>query len=62
MHHLGIGYAHRGTPILMIIDANTVTITHRNTGEILSEHQIDPTKTYWRNQKREPGRWPDSQP
>jgi len=28
------------------------------TGEILSTHQIQPEKTYWRNQQRTPGRWP----
>ncbi len=44
MHHLGIGYAHRGKPIL-----------------ILSEHDIEPDRTYWRNKSREPGRWPGSQ-
>jgi transposase InsO family protein len=61
MHHLGIGYAHRGEPILMLIDHDTVTVTHRTTGEILSEHTIQPHRTYWRNNSREPGRWPGSQ-
>ena len=61
MHHLGIGYAHRGTPILILIDTTTVTVTHRTTGEILSEHDIDNTRVYWRNKNREPGRWPGSQ-
>lgn len=61
MHHLGIGYHHRGTPVLILIDATTVTVTHRTTGEILSEHTINPAKTYWRNNQKEPGRWPGSQ-
>jgi transposase InsO family protein len=61
MHHLGIGVTHRGTPVLILIDATTVTITHRVTGEILSEHDIQPAKNYWRNKNKEPGRWPDSQ-
>jgi hypothetical protein len=30
------------------------------TGEVLSRHLIDPDKTYWRNQNKEPGRWPGS--
>ncbi len=60
MHHLGIGTAHRGKRVLAFIDENTVTITHLDTGEIISEHLIDPTRGYWRNQQREPGRWPSS--
>ena len=28
------------------------------TGEALSRHQIEPNKNYWRNQNKEPGRWP----
>jgi hypothetical protein len=31
------------------------------TGEILSLHLIEPDKSDWRNQMREPGRWPSSQ-
>lgn len=61
MHHLGVGAQHRGTPILILIDANTATVTNRTTGEILSEHHIDPTRIYWRNKNKEPGRWPGSQ-
>lgn len=60
MHHLGVGAAHRGKRVLALIDENTVTITHLDTGEILSEHHIDPTRGYWRNTQREPGRWPGS--
>lgn len=58
MHHLGIGYAHRGNRILAIADQTTVTVIHLETGQILSTHAIDPAKTYWRNTQRAPGRWP----
>ncbi len=61
MHHLGIGRRHRGTRILALIDQTTATVTALDTGEILSEHLIDPARTYWRNQRQEPGRWPGSQ-
>jgi hypothetical protein len=61
MHHLGVGIRHRGTAVLILLDATTATVTHRTTGEILSRHAIDPTRTYWRNKDREPGRWPGSQ-
>jgi transposase InsO family protein len=60
MHHLGIGYQHRGTRILALADDTTVTVIALHTGEILSTHLIDPDRYYWRNQQKEPGRWPGS--
>ena len=61
MHHLGVGYAHEGRRVLAIADDTTVTVIDLKTGEILSTHDIDPTKTYWRNTQRAPGRWPGAQ-
>ena len=58
MHHLGIGRRHTGKRILAITDETTATVIHLDTGEILSEHTIDPTRGYWRNQLTPPGRWP----
>ena len=58
MHHLGIGAAHAGTRVLAIADDTTVTVIDLDTGEILSTNTIDPTKTYWRNTQKDPGRWP----
>ena len=58
LHHLGIGRHHAGRPALLLVDHNTVTDTH--TGEILSQHTIDPNRNYWRNQEKDPGRWPGS--
>ena len=58
MHHLGVGHAHRGTKILAIADDTTITVIALETGEILSTHTIDPTKHYWRNTQKAPGRWP----
>jgi len=60
MHHLGIGYQHRGKRILALIDETTVTVIHLETGEILSEHHIDPARSYWRNTMKAPGRWPEA--
>ena len=60
MHHLGIGAHHRGKRVIALIDETTVTIVHLDTSEILSTHDIDPDRTYWRNTQREPGRWPSS--
>lgn len=60
MHHLGTGRANRGKRILALLDETTATVVDLEPGEILS-HNIDPTHDYWRNQRREPGRWPGSQ-
>jgi transposase InsO family protein len=58
MHHLGIGRHHSGKRILAITDETTATVIHLDTGEILSEHHIDPTRSYWRNQLTPPGGLP----
>jgi transposase InsO family protein len=60
MHHLGIGVAHAGRRILAIVDEHEVTVTDLDTGEVLSTHRIEPDRAYWRNQRRDPGRWPGS--
>lgn len=62
MHHLGgIGPAHARKRVLAFADNHQITVADLATGEVLSRHLIDPNKTYWRNQNREPGRWPSSQ-
>jgi transposase len=50
-----------GQPAIVLIDTTTATVVHPTTGEVLSEHHIDPTRAYGRNKNREPGRWPGSQ-
>jgi transposase InsO family protein len=60
LHHLGIGRHHSGKAILILVDQTTATVTQLTTGEILSQHLIDPTRDYWRDQNKEPGRWPSS--
>jgi hypothetical protein len=60
LHHAGIGTKHHGTPVTAIIDPTTITVIHQHTGQILATHTIDPTRNYWRNEEREPGRWPNS--
>lgn len=61
LHHLGIGTAHARKRVLALADDHHVTVTDLETGEILSVHLIQPNKSYWRNNNREPGRWPGSQ-
>jgi hypothetical protein len=60
MHHLGIGAAHARKRVLAFADDHQITVADLTTGEVLSSHHIDPNNTYWRNQNREPGRWPGS--
>jgi len=60
MHHLGVGAKHARKRVLALADEHHVTVTDLSTGEVLSRHLIEPTKSYWRNQNKEPGRWPDS--
>ncbi len=61
LHHLGIGAAHRARRVLAVIDEREVTVVVLETGEVLSAHRIEPERDYWRNQRRDPGRWPGSQ-
>jgi hypothetical protein len=60
LHHLKIGAVHARRRVLAIIDEQEVTVVALDTGEILSAHRIEPEKGYWRNQRRDPGRWPGS--
>lgn len=60
MHHLGIGTEHRGKRVLALIDLNTVTVIHLDTGEIIATNTINVDRNYWRNEMKEPGRWPGS--
>jgi len=61
MHHLGVGIEHARKRVLAFADDHHITVADLATGEVLSRHLIKPNKTYWRNQMREPGRWPSSQ-
>ena len=60
LHHLKIGAAHARRRVLAIVDEAEVTVVTLDTGEILSTHRIEPAKGYWRNTRRDPGRWPGS--
>lgn len=60
MHHLGIGRDHTRKRVLALADDHHITVIELDTGQVLSTHLIQPNKSYWRNQQREPGRWPSS--
>ena len=61
LYHLKVGAAHARRRVLAIVDEQEVTVVALDTGEILSTHLIEPDRGYWRNQRRDPGRWPGSQ-
>jgi transposase InsO family protein len=61
LRHLKIGVAHARRRILAIVDEREVTVVDLGSGEILSVHLIEPERGYWRNQTRDPSRWPGSQ-
>jgi hypothetical protein len=58
LHHLGIGRTHAHTPVLILVTSHTVTVISKNQHHVLSSHHIDPDRNYWRNQTKNPGRWP----
>ena len=60
LHHLKVGAAHARRRVLAIVDEQEVTVVALDTGEVLSVHRIDPTRGYWRDARRDPGRWPGS--
>jgi transposase InsO family protein len=58
VHHLGVGVAHAGTKVLILVSATTVTVISQTTHQLIANHHIDPDRNYWRNQQKRPGRWP----
>lgn len=44
--HLGVGRAHAGKPVLMLIHDKEVTVSELDTGDILGEYTINPAKNY----------------
>ncbi|GAB4086320.1 hypothetical protein GCM10028784_29500 [Myceligenerans cantabricum] len=47
-----------GKAVLILITHTQVTVIDRATHQTLATNTIDPTRSYWRNNEREPGRWP----
>ncbi|ORW99284.1 hypothetical protein AWC30_16600 [Mycolicibacillus trivialis] len=54
LHHLGIGRAHAGTGVLILISATTVTVISKTGHHILASHHIDPDHNYWPNKQKNP--------
>ena len=58
MRRLHVGTEHARKRVLAFADDHHVTVADLATGETLSVHHVDPNRSYWRNQNKEPGRWP----
>lgn len=46
LRHLGIGRAHKHQQVRILIIENRTIVALKNTGEIIAEHILDPTKDY----------------
>ena len=46
MHHIGIGRAHAGTRVALLIDDLDIRVIHTTTGELLHHLTLDPTRGY----------------
>ena len=49
MHHLGIGIEHRHKKVIVIVDHFKASVIEKKTGEVLSQHEISPGRSYWTN-------------
>ena len=58
LHHLGVGRNHAHTPVLILVATQTVTVISKTGHHVLSSHHINADKNYWRNENKNPGRWP----
>ena len=54
LRHIGIGRAHTGKHVLMLIHDTDVTISDTGTGEIIRQLTIDPTRDYQPRQRKTP--------
>jgi transposase InsO family protein len=46
LHHIGLGAAHRGTRIMLLIDDLHVRVIGRDTGQLIRELTLDPNRDY----------------
>lgn len=49
MHHLGVGLENQFKKVYVVVDHYQVSVVEKKTGEVLSKHIIEPTRTYWTN-------------
>jgi transposase InsO family protein len=46
LHHIGVGAAHRGTRVTLLVDDLHIRIIGRHSGELIRELILDPTRDY----------------
>ena len=46
LHHIGLGYEHNGSTVRVLVHDLHVTVVHADTGEILRDLELDPTRDY----------------
>jgi transposase InsO family protein len=46
LHHIGIGRAHAGTEIYLLVEDLQIRVVHATTGELLRQLILDPTRDY----------------
>jgi transposase InsO family protein len=46
LHHIGLGYEHNGITVRVLVHDLHVTVIHADTGEILRDLELDPTRDY----------------
>lgn len=51
IHYLGIGRSQIGKEVLLMVSPIDVIVTDKFTGEVLSEHLIEPTVRYWKKKE-----------
>jgi transposase InsO family protein len=49
---------HLGTPVLILVATQTVTVISKASHQLIASHTINADRNYWRNQQKNPGRWP----
>jgi transposase InsO family protein len=57
LHHIGIGRDHAGTRVLMLIRALNIRIITEDTGQLLRELELDPTRDYQPTGRDRYARW-----
>ncbi|OBC12619.1 hypothetical protein A5784_32850 [Mycobacterium sp. 852013-50091_SCH5140682] len=56
LHHLGIGRRHAGTPVLILVTTNTVSVISKTGYHLIAGHHINPDRNYWPNQQKTPAK------
>jgi len=49
LHHLGVGIQHQQKKVILIVDHFKVSVVEKKTGEVLSQHEINSSRSYWTN-------------